>query len=132
MTKSYVRTATRSTLKVETNLTQILNFKANFHTEFEPFFPKKIHANNVNYTHRPILLSLFTLNPQCHRIISKTSALSDSPTRRESHIWETLSPLQSGLSTLHLHCHRANMCLIVVCLHSQHSSRSYLLRPPSG
>ena len=46
MTKSYVRTATRSTLKVEANLTQILNFKANFHTEFEPFFPKKIYANN--------------------------------------------------------------------------------------
>ena len=37
MTKSYVRTATRSTLKVEANLTQILNFKANFHTEFETF-----------------------------------------------------------------------------------------------
>ena len=46
MTKSYVRTATRSTLKVEANLTQILNFKANFHTEFEPFFQKKIYANN--------------------------------------------------------------------------------------
>ena len=28
MTKSYVMTATRSTLKVEANLTQILNFKA--------------------------------------------------------------------------------------------------------
>ena len=42
MTKSYVRTATRSTLKVEANLTQILNFKANFHTEFEPFFKKKL------------------------------------------------------------------------------------------
>ena len=42
MTKSYVRTATRSTLKVEANPTQILNFKANFHTEFEPFFKKKI------------------------------------------------------------------------------------------
>ena len=41
MTKSYVRTATRTTLKVEANLTQILNFKANFHTEFEPFFKKK-------------------------------------------------------------------------------------------
>ena len=41
MTKSYVRIATRSTLKVEANLTQILNFKANFHTEFEPFFKKK-------------------------------------------------------------------------------------------
>ena len=41
MTKSYVRTATRSTLKVEANLRQILNFKANFHTEFEPFFKKK-------------------------------------------------------------------------------------------
>ena len=37
MTKSYVRTATRSILKVEANLTQILNFKANFHTEFELF-----------------------------------------------------------------------------------------------
>ena len=46
MTKPYVRTATRSTLKVEANLTQILNFKANFHTEFEPFFKKKNHANN--------------------------------------------------------------------------------------
>ena len=46
MTKSYVRTATRSTLKVEANLTQILNFKANFHTEFEPFFLKKIYVNN--------------------------------------------------------------------------------------
>ena len=46
MIKSYVRTATRSTLKVEANLTQILNFKSNFHTEFEPFFKKKIYANN--------------------------------------------------------------------------------------
>ena len=46
MTKSYVRTATRSTLKVEANLTQILNFKANFYTEIEPFFKKKIYANN--------------------------------------------------------------------------------------
>ena len=46
MTKSYVRTATHSTLKVEANLTQILNFKANFHTEFEPFFKKKNYANN--------------------------------------------------------------------------------------
>ena len=46
MTKSYVRTATRTTLKVEVNLTQILNFKANFHTEFEPFFEKKNYANN--------------------------------------------------------------------------------------
>ena len=46
MTKSYVRTATRTTLKVEANLTQILNFKANFHTEFELFKKKKIYANN--------------------------------------------------------------------------------------
>ena len=46
MTKSYVRTATHTTLKVEANLTQILNFKANFHTEVEPFFTKKIYANN--------------------------------------------------------------------------------------
>ena len=45
MTKSYVRTATCSTLKVEANLT-ILNLKANFHTEFEPFFKKKNYANN--------------------------------------------------------------------------------------
>ena len=35
ITKKYVRTATRSTLKVEANLTQILNFKANFHTEID-------------------------------------------------------------------------------------------------
>ena len=48
MTKSYVRTATRSTLKVEANLTQILNFKANFHTEFEPFFKKKIMLTMVD------------------------------------------------------------------------------------
>ena len=41
MTKSYVRTATHTTLKVEANLTQILNFKSNFHTEFEPFFQQK-------------------------------------------------------------------------------------------
>ena len=46
MTKSYVRTATCTTLKLEANLTQILNFKANFHTEFEPFFKKKNYANN--------------------------------------------------------------------------------------
>ena len=44
----YVRTATRSTLKVEANLTQILNFKANFHTEFEPFFKKKIMLTMVD------------------------------------------------------------------------------------
>ena len=49
MTKSYLRTATRSTLKVEANLTQILNFKANFHTEFEQFFKKKIYANNCGH-----------------------------------------------------------------------------------
>ena len=48
MTKSYVRTATCSTLKVEANLTQILNFKANFHTEFEPFFKKKIMLTMVD------------------------------------------------------------------------------------
>ena len=47
MTKSYVRTATRSTLKVEANLTQILNFRANFHTEFEPF-KKKIMLTMVD------------------------------------------------------------------------------------
>ena len=48
MTKSYVRTATRTTLKVEANLTQILNFKANFHTEFEPFLKKKIMLTMVD------------------------------------------------------------------------------------
>ena len=48
MTKSYVRTATRTTLKVEANLTQILNFKANFHTEFEPFFKKKFMLTMVD------------------------------------------------------------------------------------
>ena len=41
--------STRSTLKVEANLTQILNFKANFHTEFEPFFKKKNYANNSGH-----------------------------------------------------------------------------------
>ena len=46
MTNSCVRTATRTTLKVEANLTQILNFTANFHTEFEPFFKNKNYANN--------------------------------------------------------------------------------------
>ena len=29
-----------------TNLTQILNFKVNFHQEFELFFFKKVYANN--------------------------------------------------------------------------------------
>ena len=48
LTKSYVRTATRSTLKVEANLTQILNFKANFHTEFEPFKKKKFMLTMVD------------------------------------------------------------------------------------
>ena len=48
MTKSYVRTATRTILKVEANLTQILNFKANFHTEFELFFKKKIMLTMVD------------------------------------------------------------------------------------
>ena len=48
MIKSYVRTATHSTLKVEANLTQILNFKANFYTEFEPFFKKKIMLTMVD------------------------------------------------------------------------------------
>ena len=31
---------------MEANLTQILNFKANFHQEFELFSEKKIYANN--------------------------------------------------------------------------------------
>ena len=35
-----------STDYLEANLTQILNFKANFHTEFEPFLKKKNYANN--------------------------------------------------------------------------------------
>ena len=41
-----VRTATRSTLKMTANLTQILNFKVNFHQEFELFSRKTIYANN--------------------------------------------------------------------------------------
>ena len=41
-----VRTTTRSTLKVAANLIQILNFKANFHQEFELFSKNKISANN--------------------------------------------------------------------------------------
>ena len=49
MTKSYVRTATRTTLKVEANLTQILNFKSNFHTKFEPFQKKKFMLISLNY-----------------------------------------------------------------------------------
>ena len=36
----------RTTLKVEANLAQILNYKVNFRTEFEPFFKKKFYANN--------------------------------------------------------------------------------------
>ena len=48
MTKSYVRTATSTTLKVERNPTQILNFEANFHTEFESFFKKKIMLTMVD------------------------------------------------------------------------------------
>ena len=31
------------------NLTQILNFKANFHQEFELFSKNKIYANNGGY-----------------------------------------------------------------------------------
>ena len=31
------------------NLAQILNFKANFHQEFELFSPKKVYANNDGY-----------------------------------------------------------------------------------
>ena len=45
MTKSYVRTATRTTLKVEANLTQILSFKPIFTQNFNHFF-KKNYANN--------------------------------------------------------------------------------------
>ena len=36
--KVIVRTATRSTSKMAANLTQILNFKVNFHQEFELFY----------------------------------------------------------------------------------------------
>ena len=46
MTKSYVMTATRSTLKVEANLTQILNFKEIFTQNLNHFSNKKIYANN--------------------------------------------------------------------------------------
>ena len=64
MTKSYVRTATRTTLKVEVNLAQILNFKANFHTEFEPFFKKKNYANTKHS-----LLFCNISNDICERIL---------------------------------------------------------------
>ena len=73
MTKSYVRTATRTTLKVEANLTQILNFKANFHTEFEPFKKKKFMLTMVDtlecqHKNKKLILSTEDL------IISKNSS----------------------------------------------------------
>ena len=43
--KVIVRTATRSTLIMATNLIQILNFKANFHKEIE-ILKKVIYADN--------------------------------------------------------------------------------------
>ena len=43
-----VRTATRFTLKLEANLRQILNLKANFHTEFESLSTKKIMLTMVD------------------------------------------------------------------------------------
>ena len=47
-----VRTATHSTYKVAANLTQILNlnFRANFHQEFE-LFSKKNYTYNYNGGH---------------------------------------------------------------------------------
>ena len=44
--QAHVRTATRSTLKMVANLTQILNFKAHFLQEFKLFSINKIYANN--------------------------------------------------------------------------------------
>ena len=41
-----VTTATRSTEKMAANLTQILNFKANFELHQELFSKNKIYANN--------------------------------------------------------------------------------------
>ena len=78
MTKSYhsyVRTATRTTLKVEANLTQILSFEANFHTEFELFFKKKIYANSYNGGHCKKLKIVSGLMPclsqvRCRRVFS--------------------------------------------------------------
>ena len=48
--KVIVRTATHSTLKMAVNLTQIFNFKVNFHQEFELFSKIKNYANNVGRT----------------------------------------------------------------------------------
>ena len=45
------------------NLTQILNFKANFHQEFELFSKKKIYANNgghLDCQHNKKILNLST------------------------------------------------------------------------
>ena len=64
MTKSYVRTATRTTCS------QILNFKANFHTEFERFFKKKIMLTKLCYQHKNKKLVLSTED----LIISKNSS----------------------------------------------------------
>ena len=48
-----VRTATRSTLKVAANLTQILNFQANFHKKFELFcnFQKNNFMLTISLSH---------------------------------------------------------------------------------
>ena len=74
MTKSYVRTATRTTLKVEANLTQILNFKANFHTEFELFFKKKIMLTMVDTLRLSAYTVLFSVSLKCD-VISILSGL---------------------------------------------------------
>ena len=69
MTKSYVTTATRTTLKVEANVTQILNFTANFHTEFEPFFKKKIYANNGGHF-KIVSIKMKKVPKYCHAQVS--------------------------------------------------------------
>ena len=46
MTEVIVGTATRSTYKMAANLTQFLNFKANFHQECKLFSKIKMFANN--------------------------------------------------------------------------------------
>ena len=58
-----VRTATCSTSKMAANLTQILNFKANFHKEFELFSKKQFYANNGGHFK---IVSIKKLNKLVH------------------------------------------------------------------
>ena len=53
-----VRTATRSILNMAANLTQILNFKANFHKQFELFSKKNFMLTMVDCQHNKKKLHL--------------------------------------------------------------------------